>query len=206
MTTAELRAAVGRYRMQAQAVGLSLVVLVVAVFLGIGARKQIAPARLTETRLRQSAAEIASFRAAFKPSTPEQEARLMLPDSLAIAVPHDMRMSLAGELATSAQHVGLTDVRVRFANADSAAAPPPTPDFVNRTVSVGDYTIAIDCGGSFGQVLSFVSRVPSSAALQRITATRAAKGAGVRYHLVFAVYEGESSPGSSGAAARGQHG
>lgn len=203
MTMAQLRATAARYRMHALLVVVSFVVLVGSVGVGLRARKRLDPMRLTDGRLHQTEAEIANFRAAFKPSTPDEEVRLVAADTLPVAVPHDMRMSLAGQLASGAQAAGLTNVRVRFAGADSAAATPPLPEFVTRTVAVGDYTIAIDCGGSFAQVMSFVNHLPAATALQRITAARAPENSGVQYHLIFAVYEGGAS---SSAGPGGQHG
>lgn len=200
MTMAELRATMARHKGHALGIALSLVVLIASLAFGLNARRRLAPARLAESRLEQAASEITSFRAAFKPSTPEQEARLLLPDSLAVAVPHDMRMSLAGQLATRAERAGLIGVRVRFAAADSAVAP-TRPDFVDKAVSIGDYTIALDCGGSFAAVMSLVNHLPASTPLQRLTAARTTTG--VTYHLVFAVLE---TGGSSGAGGGAQHG
>ncbi len=196
MTLAELRAAMTRHRRQGFVTVLSLVVLAIAVTMGAGAKRQLAPAKITNSRLHQSMNEIDAFRAAFKAAAPVEDARLVLPDSLDVSVPHDLRMSMAGQLATRAERAGLSNVRVRFAPADSAA-PPPRPDFLGRTVTVGDYTIALDCEGGFAALLSFVNHVPAATALQRIIASRSAKG--VSYHLVFTVLEGDAS-------ADGQHG
>ena len=198
MTTAELRAVMARHKQQALGIVLSLVVLISSLVFGMNAQRRLAPVRLTESRLQQATNEITNFRAAFKPATPDEAARLLLQDSLAVAVPHDTRMSLVGQLASHAERAGLSDVRVRFAGNDSAAAP-ARPDFIDQTVNVADYTIAMDCGGSFAAVLSFVNHLPASTPLQRLSAIRTKTG--VAYHLVFAVLENEPSSGAGG-----QHG
>jgi hypothetical protein len=111
---------------------------------------------------------------------------LNVPDSLSVALPRDQRVSLAQQIADRAERTGLSDVRVRFALPDSAAAP-DRPDLMGTGVAVADYTLAVECTGGFAAMLSLVNQLPPSVAVQRITAARMKSG--VQYHLILAVFE-----------------
>jgi hypothetical protein len=176
-----------RYRVQSECIGLALFAAIVFVVLGITARRRTEPVRAELTKWMNASSEISGFRAAFRPSTPERDSRIgRMPDSLGVAVSRELRVSLAEQVATRAERAGLSDVRVRFALPDSAAAP-NRPELTGVTVGVADYTIALDCTGEFAAVLSLVNHLPPSVALQRMTANRTRSGA--QYRLVLAVFE-----------------
>lgn len=176
-----------RYRIQSECIGLALFATIVFVALGIAARRRIEPVRADVAKLVNASSEIRGFRAAFRPSTPERDSRMgHLPDSLGVAVSRELRVSLAEQIATRAEHAGLSDVRVRFALPDSAAAP-ARPELTGATIGVADYTISLDCSGGFAAVLSLVNHLPPSVALERMTANRTSSGA--QYRLVLAVLE-----------------
>jgi len=193
MTAADLKAFSVRYRTHAECIAVAAFACVAFAALGLAAKRKLAPARAEHASVSMVESEVSSFRSAFKPAPAGQEIPT-LADSFAVAVSRDERMSLAGDLASRAESAGLRSVRVNFASPDSAAAP-EAPDFFAGTVSVADYGIAIDCGGSFAGVLSFVNQLPASVALQRITAVRDKDGS--HFHVMLAVFE---------AAQAAQHG
>lgn len=186
ITTADLKAFAARYRVHTEAIGVAALAAVVALTLGIMARRQAAPVLAERDRLRAATREVDGFRTAFKPATPEEDA-FRLPDSLSVGVARDVRFSLAEQVAQRAEQNGLRDVRVRFAPADTALAP-AAPDLQGSHVVLADYAITVDCGGGFAAVLDLVRRLPPSVALQRMTAIRSPKGV-VEYHLSLAVFE-----------------
>ena len=187
MAMADLKSLALRYRTQSECLGVAMFAVIAFTMLGIGARRRVGPARTEQAKIEAVSSEIASFRASFSPDRPERAAAASsLPDSLTVAVTRDARVALAERVASRAELVGLFDVRVRFAPLDSA--PPPTrPDIANPAVAVADYTIAIDCAGSFASVLSLVSHLPPSVALQRLIAVR--DKAGPHFRLTLAVFE-----------------
>jgi hypothetical protein len=186
MTMTDLKSFSTRYRVHAEAIGVALFAFVVFAGLGIAARRKLAPARTDEAAAAAVDGEISSFRAAFKAAPTSPDVMATLPDSFAIDVPRDDRVSLAGNLASRAELVGLSDVRVKFALPDSSAAP-DHPDLFSTTVAVADYSVSIECAGSFASVLSLVNQLPPSVALQRITAVRDKTGS--HFRLMLAVFE-----------------
>ena len=187
MAVAELKALALRYRVHAECIGVAVVALIVFVMLGTAARHKLGPARAEQAKVADIESEIASFRSAFSASTPGGDvSAVTLPDSFAVAVSRDTRVALAEHVASRAEQVGLSDVRVRFAPPDSSAAP-ARPDLFSATVAVADYAIYIDCAGSFASVLSLVNQLPPSVALQRLTAVRDKTGA--HFRLILAVFE-----------------
>jgi hypothetical protein len=188
ITRAELQESARRYRLPSEVIGVALLAVIVYVSLGMMARRRIAPARAELVRLEAAMAEISQFRGAFRPSTPEQSLRISsVPDSLAVALSREQRVSLAQQIADRAERAGLTDVRVRFTSPDSAAVP-ERPNLVSTSVGVADYTLSIECAGDFAAMLSLVNRLPPSVAVQRLTASRVKTG-GANYHLILAVFE-----------------
>jgi hypothetical protein len=199
-TMADARGWINRHRVQSEALGVAVLGLVVFTALGLRARQQGEPLRAELAKLQAASAEVSTFRASFTASTPEQDSRItQLSDSLSIAVVRDQRVGLAQRIAAEADAVGLSDVRVRFAAPDSAAAP-VRPDLVRNPVSVADYSIAVECYGSFATVLSLVNRLPASVALQRVVGTNINGRA--RFQIVLAVFE--ASPAATIGAVGGE--
>ena len=179
------RAWIKQHRMRSQCIGVAVIAIVTAGVLGFMARTRLVPVRSELAQLRAAEAEIERFRSAFRPSQ-DIDARLVAPNWAAVALPRDLRVTLAEQLADRAEALGLTEVRVRFAASDSTAAP-TQPNLLGTSVSVADYTIALECRGDLAAVLSLVNHLPFAVAVQRLTATRAANG--TQYHLVLAVFE-----------------
>lgn len=197
ITKADLQEAARRHRLLGEVVGVSLLAIVVYVSIGISARRRTAPIRPEVAKLNSAVAEVSQFRAAFKPSSPEQDVRMLnVPDSLSVALPRDQRVSLAQQIAERAERAGLSDVRVKFVLPDSAAAP-DRPDLMSTSVTVADYTMSVECNGGFAEMLSLINHLPPSLAVQRITANRTKTG--TQYHLILAVFE-------AGATGANQHG
>jgi hypothetical protein len=187
ITKADLQQAARRHRLLSEVIAVSLLAIIVYVSIGISARRRTEPVHAEIIKLSSAVAEVSRFRAAFRPSTPEQDVRMLnVPDSLSVALPRDRRVSLAQQIAEHAERAGLSDVRVRFALPDSAAAP-DRPDLVGTSVAVADYTLSVECTGDFAAMLSLVNRLPLSVAVQRITANRTKRGA--QYLLILAVFE-----------------
>ena len=184
---AKLRGALSRHRRESTYVAVALGVAIVSITAGLAARKRIAAAEIQRNRLRSIENDVTTFRTSFRAASLEERA-FRLPDSLSVAVVRDARFSIAQRLAQRAEQLGLTDVRVRFAAADSTEAP-PTPELSTARIAVADYTLAVDCRGELSAFLSLVNQLPPSVALQQLGAERVPVGGGVDYHLTLAVFE-----------------
>lgn len=185
MTGADVKAFVRRFRLQSEIVGVAALATIVAVALGVMARRQLVPLDAQRDRLRSADREIAAFRAAFQATTPDENA-FRFPDSLAVGVVRDVRFTLAQQVSQRAEQSGMSDVRVRFAGPDTVG-PPQVPDLPGERVAVADYTITLDGTGDFSTVLGLLRGLPPSVALQQMTAVRA--GNRISYHLTLAVFE-----------------
>lgn len=186
MTTADLRLLFMRYRVQSEALGVAAFAVIVSLVLGMSARRQGAPLAVERDRLRAAQREVTSFRSAFKPAAPGEEA-VRFADTLAVGVAHESRISLAQRIAQQAEHGGLRDVRVRFAAPDTSSRP-PSPELFSGSVALAPYTLVVEGDGSLSTVLSLVKGLPPAVALQRVTANRSPTGV-VRYTVVLAVFE-----------------
>jgi hypothetical protein len=182
-----VRAFVAQHRLRSEVVGVSLLALAVFAVLGAQARRALQPARAELVALRAAASEVATFRSAFLPASPEHDAELAASmDSLGLAIAREDRVRTAHRLTATAESVGLRAVKVRFAGLDSAAAP-ARPDLIRTNVRVADYALAVSCSGDFASVLSLITRLPASVALQRIVAVR--EDGATRYDVILAVFE-----------------
>jgi hypothetical protein len=186
VTTADLRALIAGYRVQSEAVGIAVLAIVISLVLGTSARRQGTPLRMERDRLHAAQREVTTFRAAFKPTVPGEEAA-RLPDTLAVGVLRDSRISLAQRIAQQAERGGLRDVRVKFAAADTTS-PPPAPQMFGTSISLAPYTLVVEGDGGFATALSLIKQLPPAVALQRMSVNRLVDGA-VHYTLVLAVFE-----------------
>ena len=182
----KIRSLAIRHRRESIAAAVALGVAIVSVAAGVAARKRIATAEIQRNRLRSIANDVTTFKTSFREASLDERA-FRLPDSLAVAVSRDARFSIAQRLAQRAEQLGLTDVRVRFAAADTTE--PPTPELSSTRIAVADYTLAVDCRGELTAFLSLVNQLPPSVAVQGLGAERVPVGGAVDYHLTLAVFE-----------------
>jgi hypothetical protein len=187
---ARVRGAIGAHRRESVRVGVALAAAMVSIAIGVAARGRVAPVTMQRNRLRATEHDLVTFRAAFQQASLEERA-FRFPDSLAVSTSRELRFSVAQRVAQRAEQLGLSDVRIRFAEADSAE-PPTVPELSDTHIAVADYSIALDCRGDFAAVLSLVDALPASVALQRLAAERAPGGEPVNYHVVLAVFESSS--------------
>jgi len=202
-TMAGLRTVVTRHRTHAEAIGVLALAIVVALMLGIRARRALVPAQDELAKVSAASTEISTFRSSFRTSTPEQDIHVaQLADSLGVAVARNDRVSIAQAIAATAEALGLDQVRVRFAAADTAAAP-TRPDVSRISIGVADYSVAVECTGALDAVLSLVNQLPASVALQRLTGAQV--NGRTRYNIALAVFESANAPGVASAPGGASH-
>lgn len=190
-----VRAAIAAHRRESIWIGAALVVAVASVATGVAARGRVASMAAERTRLRADEHDVTAFRSAFQQASLEERA-FGFPESLAVSTPRDLRFSVAQRIAQHAEQLGLSGVRVRFAEPDSAATP-SAPELSGSHITLGDYSIALDCRGDFGAVLSLVNALPASVELRRLRAERAPRGGAVDYHVVLVVFESSADSAQS---------
>jgi hypothetical protein len=185
---ADLAQRLWRNRVQMEAIGLAAFASVVALTLGVKVQQRLPAARAELARSTVQLSEISDFRRAFQPAAASEDAREAgLADSLHLALPRDLRLTLAEQIASLAEGSGLRDVRVRLTPADSGAGK-ARPELADGSVTLADYTLSVDCLGSLGSVLSLAARLPASTAVEYMAGTRT-KGDQVGYHLTLVVFE-----------------
>jgi hypothetical protein len=190
MSIAQARTLSAKYAAQSAALGVAVLAIVVSLVVGGAARRQRSVVNTRLTALRTASSEVSSFRSAFRPSASDPTV-LRLPDSLATSVDRSARVSLAQQIASSAETLGLNAVRVRFVPVDSTS-PPPTPQTESTTPVVADYALSVECSGTLGNVLSLVNHLPPSVALQRLVA--GSKNGIAVYVITLAVIETAKAP------------
>jgi hypothetical protein len=186
MTTARLRTMLETHRTQFFIGTACVAVFGLSVGAGVAARRRTRMASLELAQLSSIRSQVSSFRGSFEASPANDSLLSRTADTLAIATPRDVRVSLAEQIASRAEATGLANVRVRFTAADTSSPPTP-PQLVRSSVALADYTITVDGTGSLASALSLVDRLPPTVALQRLTAIRSKNGA--EYRLVLAVFE-----------------
>jgi hypothetical protein len=186
VTLATFRTLSAERRIRAEVMAVSVLVVLVALVLGAAARRSAKTLDAELARLRMASEEVESFRSAFATQAAQGDS-IRLPESVAIAIPRDVRFSLAQRIASLAEDGGLNNVRVRFGGPDSSTAPSP-PQLAGNPPTVADYTLSVEAGGRFASVLSLVNHLPPSVALQRLRVSRSSDGT-PKYSLILAVFE-----------------
>jgi len=175
---------------------IAVVALVVMLGLGIMAHRRLQPIQKQAAALRSANETVAHFRRSYRAPTPTETARWGAGDeSLGLSVDRGSRLPLAQAIARLGETAGLRDVRVRFSTLDSLYVPTRTAGG-SAGISPAEYTVVVDCRGSFDALLELVNGLPSSVSVVLLTsgASRDAESSSPRngdahYHITLAVYE-----------------
>lgn len=170
---------------------LAILAIAICVALGVRARKRSTAVHGEVDRLRSVASGIQQFQASFQPVTATERGRwAALPDSGAgaLAIAPENRLALTETIARLAESSGLEHPRVSFGAADSVVV---ARDIAGLDAAPGDYTISIDAGGGFSELLTFVNALPVAVSVARLDGIRDSSRA--RFHVTLAVYETKSA-------------
>lgn len=175
---------------------IAVVALIVMLGLGIMAHRRLQPIQKQAAALRSANETVARFRRSYRAPSAAEAARWEAgAESLGLGVDRGSRLPLAQAIARMGETAGLRDVRVRFSTLDSLYVPTRMAGG-SAGISPADYTVVVDCRGSFGALLELVNGLPSSVSVVLLTSGAArgesstARGIGdAHYHVTLVVYE-----------------
>jgi hypothetical protein len=175
---------------------IAAVALAVMLGLGVMAHRRLQPIQKQAAALRSANETVARFRRAYRAPTSAESARWEAgTESLGLSVDRGSRLPLAQTIARLGETAGLRDVRVRFSTVDSLYVPARAAGG-NAGISPAEYTVVVDCRGSFAALLDLVNGLPSSVSVVLLTSGAARetesslRGNGdTHYHITLAVYE-----------------
>lgn len=173
---------------QHPAIGLAALILAASIWVGLRSRAVAGELAGKRQTWQGTADQLATVRQQFRvPSSSESAALLAESARLgALGVPPSERVSLMELVARLADASGLADVQVNFRSAPDSAFVPPR-SIGSSSLSPAPYTIAVDFTGSFQGVVQFVSNLPPSVSVSRVSAGR--RPDRPAYHILLAVYE-----------------
>ena len=108
----------------------------------------------------------------------------------ALGVPAAEKLNLVDMLGRLAEACSLRSVRVNsVAPSDSTYV--PDRKVGGRRINPADYALAVEFAGGFADAQKFVSSLPPSVSLSRMSATR--REGSTQYQLILSVYQLEAS-------------
>jgi hypothetical protein len=172
---------------------LFVLIVAIAVLTGsmwVGGKSRVAAERLAAKRpaWQKAADDVAILRQQFRlPSSKETAALVAESGHLtALGVTSSERVSLMELVARIADDARLSNVHVSFkAGTDSSFV--PARAIGASTLNTASYSIVVDFSGSFAGVVQFVSNLPPSVSVSRLSASRQDNRAA--YHILLSVYE-----------------
>jgi hypothetical protein len=179
-----------------QPIAMSVAVLVIAVSAWVGIRARRASAELAGKRAawEQTASRLATIQQQFRAPTSTESAGLMAEAGSmgALGVPRDEKLNIVDVVGRLAEACALNNVRVTARAVPDSAFIAPRP-IGGVAVAPADYALAVEFVGSFANAQKFVSSLPPSVSLSRLSA--AGRGGRVLYQLVLSVYQLDAKPG-----------
>jgi hypothetical protein len=172
---------------------LFVLIVAIAVLAGaiwVGGKSRLASSRLAAKKpaWQKVADDLANLRQQFRLPSSRETAALVAESGnvAALGVPFSERVSLMELVARVADDARLSDVHVSFkAGTDSSFV--PARAIGASTLNVAPYSIIVDISGSFAGVVQFVSNLPPSVSVSRLSASRQDNRAA--YHILLSVYE-----------------
>jgi hypothetical protein len=168
--------------------GGAIVVLAASGWVGAKSRAATLSLAAKQAAWRSSAEQLATVTQQFRTPSSSETASLLAESGrvTALGVQPADRVSLMELVARAADASMLTDVHVTFRTGiDSVLIAPRI--IGGSTISPASYGIVIDCSGSFAGVVQFVSSLPPSVSVSRLSASR--HGDRATYHVLLSVYE-----------------
>ncbi len=167
-------------------------VAVVAAFifagLGLKARRAAAPFGKQLVELQGTMRTLEDFRRGFRPPNPEEQLLWNASsEALALGIRHQQRFSLGQTVTSQAEALGLRDVRVRFAAADSGLSAQPRVGASGAPVPVAAYAMSVEFSGGFENALTFVNSLPVTVVVERFRVSKVPGGP--HFSLTLSVYE-----------------
>lgn len=180
---------------QMLAVGVGVLVIGASAWVALKARGVAAEVASRRAAWEQAASQLATVRQQFRPPTSTESAALISEASRmgTLGVPASEKLALVDMVGNLAEACALRAVRVNaVAASDSAFL--PERQVAGTRIEPADYALAVEFVGSFADAQKFVSSLPPSVSLYRLTAARS--GAGAVYHVLLSVYQLNANSGT----------
>jgi hypothetical protein len=176
---------------------MAVAVLIAGLSVWIGIRSKAVERDLASKRSawEATANQLATVQQQFRVPSATESAALIAESSRmgALAVPAEEKLNLVDMIGRLAEACALTSVRVNaVAASDSAVV--PERQVAGAQIKPAEYAVAVEFAGSFANAKKFVSSLPPSVLLSRLTAVR--RDGGVLYQLILSVYELDAKTGS----------
>jgi hypothetical protein len=191
VTTAELTAWLRGNRRVFEHGIVALGIAAAGVWIGIEATKKTNDLKPVVATFSDAAARIASWNSFVPPSTEERAVWAILDSaSETLGIQPSERMLLQQRIYELGDEVGLTDVQVVVAKADSASTvfPPRRDPMAAGTVEIAPYTMEVTFGGRFADAVRFVTTLPDAVFPGRVSVFQDAVTGASRYRVSLTVY------------------
>ena len=180
---------------QLLATGVAVLVVGLSVWTGMRARSVARELSDKRTGWEATASRLATIQQQFRAPTSTESAALIAESSRmgTLGVRPGDKLELVDMMGRLAEACSLASVRVNSVPASDSAF------VVSRQLSgvpikPADYALAVEFVGSFANAQKFVSSLPPSVSLWRLTASR--REGGALYKLVLSVYELDANSGN----------
>jgi hypothetical protein len=178
-----------------QPIAMAVAVLVIGLSAWVGLKARAAGNELAAKRAawEQTASQLATVQQQFRVPTSTETASLISEASAmgALGVPEGEKLNIIDVVGRLAEACGLSGVRVN-ATASSDSAVVAERHVAGTRIANADYALAVEFVGSFANAQKFVSSLPPSVSLSRMTAAR--RDRGTVYQLVLSVYQLDAKP------------
>jgi hypothetical protein len=179
-----------------QLLGIALSLLVLGLSGWTGLRSRTAASDLAGRRVawESTAAQLATVQQQFRvPTTTESSALIAEANRMsALGVPSDEKLTLVDMLGHLAEAFSLSSVRVNLTQLPDSSVV-PSRQVVGSSIKPASYAIAVEFVGRFADAEKFVSSLPPSVSVSRLSVSRRESGA--LYQLILSVYELDASTG-----------
>jgi hypothetical protein len=180
-----------------QLITVAVSVLVIGLSGWIGLKARAAGDSLAKSRRawEDVANQLATVRQQFRVPTSSESAAIISESSRmgALGIPNAEKLNVLDAVGRLAEACALGDVRVSaIAVSDSSYAADRQVAGIN--IKHADYAVAVEFAGSFANAVKFVSSLPPSVSLARMSAAK--RNGASQYYLVLSVYELDAQPGS----------
>jgi hypothetical protein len=176
-------------------IGVALLVMALSGWTGFRSRGIAAELASKRSSWSGTAEQLATVQQQFRVPSSTENAVLMAESNRmgALGVPRADRLALVDMVGRLAEACALRSVRVNTSQASDSAFVPDR-QVGGTPIKSADYLVAVEFVGSFANAQKFVSSLPPSVTLSRLTATR--RDGGANYRLVLSVYELDANSGN----------
>lgn len=175
---------------QLLAIGVAVLIMALAAKVGLKARGVARTLSSRKAAWNVTASRLATVQQQFVvPTTTESSALIAESSQMgALGVPAGEKLNLVDMVGRLAEACSLRSVRVNSVRpSDSTYVPERTVG--GSRINPADYALAVEFVGGFADAQKFVSSLPPSVSLSRMTATRREGGSGTQYQLILSVYQ-----------------